>query len=64
MAALLPTLSGIVTGILILLFAGIVAWAWSRRRRAEFDATSRLPLEEDRPAARREGDHVKPERAP
>jgi len=47
MAAFLPTLSGIVTGILIVLFAGIVVWAWSRRRRADFDATSKLPLEED-----------------
>ena len=47
MAALLPTLSGIVTGILIVLFAGIVAWAWSSRRHATFDATARLPLEED-----------------
>ena len=44
MAALLPTLSGVMTAILIVLFAGIVAWAWSRRRRAAFDATARLPL--------------------
>jgi cytochrome c oxidase cbb3-type subunit IV len=48
-SSLWPTLSGILTGILILLFAGIVAWAWSGRRRAEFDATARLPLEEDAP---------------
>ena len=53
MAALLPTLSGILTGILIVLFAGIVAWAWSARRRAAFDATARLPLEEDARAERR-----------
>ena len=51
MAALLPTLSGILTGILIVLFAGIVAWAWSARRRVAFDATARLPLEEDRSGA-------------
>jgi cytochrome c oxidase cbb3-type subunit 4 len=64
MSAILPTLSGVVTGILILLFLGIVAWAWSRRRRAEFDATARLPLEEDRPASGRDGDHDQSERAP
>ena len=28
-------------------FIGIVAWAWSRKRKADFDAAARLPLEED-----------------
>jgi cytochrome c oxidase cbb3-type subunit IV len=51
MSALWPTLSGILTGILILLFALIFAWAWSGRRKTAFDATSRLPLEEDTTAA-------------
>ena len=40
MASLLPTLRGILTGVLMLLFIGIVAWAWS---------AARLPLEEDQP---------------
>ena len=48
MASLLPTLSGILTGVLILLFTGIVVWAWSAARRPAFDAAARLPLEEDR----------------
>ena len=40
-------LSGAFTAVLILLFTGLVAWAWSSKRRASFDATARLPLEED-----------------
>jgi cytochrome c oxidase cbb3-type subunit 4 len=41
------TLSGIVTAILIVLFIGTWVWAWSSRRREQFDAAARLPLEED-----------------
>ena len=41
------TISGIVTAVLILLFLGIVGWAWSGRRRATYEAAARLPLEED-----------------
>ncbi len=44
---LLGTLSGAFTAVLILLFVGLVAWAWSSKRRASFDASARLPLEED-----------------
>ncbi|MFT3755327.1 MAG: cbb3-type cytochrome c oxidase subunit 3 [Pseudoxanthomonas sp.] len=40
-------LSGIVTAILLVLFIVGWAWAWSPRRKAEFDATARLPLEEE-----------------
>jgi cytochrome c oxidase cbb3-type subunit IV len=50
MANLLPTLRGILTGVLIVLFTGIVIWAWSSARRKAFDAAARLPLEEDQPA--------------
>ena len=38
--------SGIVTAILLACFLGGCAWAWSARRRGEFDHASRLPLEE------------------
>lgn len=31
----------------LITFLGIVAWAWSSRRRADFEAASRLPLDED-----------------
>lgn len=40
-------LSGIFTVILLVAFIGIVAWAWSSRRRDQFEAAARLPLEED-----------------
>lgn len=39
--------SGIVTALLLLLFIGLVAWAWSSKRKADFDAAARLPLEGD-----------------
>ncbi len=38
---------GIITGVLLVLFIWLVAWAWSKARKAEFDAAARLPLEED-----------------
>ncbi len=40
-------LSGVMTAVLMLVFSGIVVWAWSGRRRQGFDAAARLPLEED-----------------
>ena len=42
-------LSGIITIVLMLLFVGIWIWAWRPRHRASFDATARLPLEDDTP---------------
>lgn len=41
------TFRGIVTGILLVSFLALVAWAWSRRRAPTFDAAARMPLEED-----------------
>ena len=38
---------GAVLILLILGFLGIVAWAWSRNRKEEFEKMSMLPLEED-----------------
>ena len=40
--------SGILTAILLATFAGLVAWAWSRRRQHDFSEASQLPLEDDR----------------
>ena len=40
------TLGGIVTAVLLLTFLGVVAWAWSGRRRHDFDAVARLPLDD------------------
>lgn len=41
------TLSGIATLVLMLAFLGLAAWAWSPRRRRDFDAAARLPLADD-----------------
>lgn len=40
------TVSGIVTAVLLLTFLGVVAWAWSGRRKRDFDAAARLPLDD------------------
>ena len=39
-------LSGIYTGLLIVLFIGIVGWAYSTHRRADFTEAARLPLDD------------------
>ena len=43
-------LSGIVTSILLVLFLAGWAWAWSPRRRADFEAAANLPLDDAQPA--------------
>ncbi len=40
-------LSGIVTSLLLLVFVAGWAWAWSPRRRHDFEEAARLPLEDD-----------------
>ena len=47
-------ISGLITIVLLVLFLGAWIWAWNPRRKAEFDAAARLPLDEtsDEPAAR------------
>jgi cytochrome c oxidase cbb3-type subunit 4 len=40
-------LSGIATAVLLACFVGGWIWAWSSRRRDEFDAAARLPLEDE-----------------
>lgn len=39
-------LSGLVTGLMLIAFLGAWIWAWSGKRKAEFDAAALLPLEE------------------
>ena len=41
--------------ILIIGFLGMWAWAWSKKRKPEFDRAARLPLEEDVPQPSRGG---------
>ena len=40
-------LAGIVTALLLALFIGGWAWAWSPRCRDAFDRAARMPLRED-----------------
>jgi cytochrome c oxidase cbb3-type subunit 4 len=40
-------ISGIVTALLLVLFIGGWIWAWSPKRKHEFDNAARLPLEEE-----------------
>ncbi|MBX9902823.1 MAG: cbb3-type cytochrome c oxidase subunit 3 [Burkholderiales bacterium] len=37
----------IITTVLFVVFIGIVLWAWSKGRRADFEAAARLPLDDD-----------------
>ena len=40
-------LRGLLTAVLLFSFLGLCVWAWSSRRKADFDASAALPLEED-----------------
>ena len=40
-------LHGLWTAAMIAVFAAIVVWAWSGRRKRDFDEAARLPLEEE-----------------
>ncbi|WP_027960203.1 CcoQ/FixQ family Cbb3-type cytochrome c oxidase assembly chaperone [Halomonas halodenitrificans] len=48
------TVSGIVTGILILVFIGITVWAYSKRRKPDFDEAANLPFADDDPQQNRD----------
>ena len=37
----------VITAVLFVVFIGIVWWAWSKGRRADFEAAARLPLDDD-----------------
>jgi cytochrome c oxidase cbb3-type subunit 4 len=39
----------IVTVVFFITFGGIFIWAWSDRRKKDFDAAANLPFEEDTP---------------
>jgi cytochrome c oxidase cbb3-type subunit 4 len=45
----IATFHSVWTVALLVLFLGIVAWAWSGRRKKAFDEAARLPLEDDEP---------------
>ena len=44
-------LSGIITAVLLVLFIVGWFWAWSPRRKQDFDAAARLPLDDQEPVA-------------
>lgn len=47
------TFRGIITGLLILAFVGITWWAYSKRRKPDFDEAAQLPFaDDDEPANR------------
>lgn len=37
----------IMTAVMFVVFMGIVFWAWSGRRKSDFEAAARLPLDDD-----------------
>jgi cytochrome c oxidase cbb3-type subunit IV len=43
------TVRGLVTLALLAAFVALVIWAWSKRRKADFDELARMPLEDDPP---------------
>ena len=43
----LATIHSLWTVLLMILFLGIVVWAYSSRRKKQFDAAARMPLEDD-----------------
>ena len=40
-------LRGGITAVIFIAFIGIWIWAWSKRRKADFDESAQLPLKED-----------------
>ena len=40
-------LRSVTTVVSLLIFVGIVAWAWSKRNQSNFDVAARLPFNED-----------------
>ncbi|WP_442682133.1 cbb3-type cytochrome oxidase subunit 3 [Stenotrophomonas sp. JC08] len=50
-------ISGIVTALLLVLFIGGWIWAWSPKRKREFEDAARLPLEDDNEQYSNGGEH-------
>ncbi len=38
---------GLMAGVLLAMFVGLLVWAFAAKRRERFESASRLPLEED-----------------
>lgn len=48
------TFHSVWTVLMLLAFIGIVAWAWSSKRRGSFDTAAKLPLQDDEEVVRPE----------
>ena len=44
------TVRGLLTVALLIAFVALVIWAYSKRRKPDFDRLARMPLEDDPPA--------------
>jgi cytochrome c oxidase cbb3-type subunit 4 len=51
-------LRGLITAVMLFAFIGVWLWAWSSRRKTEFDAQAALPLEEDHTMTTHERENV------
>ena len=49
---------GILTAIIFFAFIGIWVWAWSSRRKKDFEESAALPLEEDKPIRNNEREKI------
>ena len=49
---------GILTAIVFIAFIGIWVFAWSNRRKADYDAQAALPLEEDKILTNNEQENI------
>lgn len=52
-------LRGLYTLFMFIVFVGIVWWAWSSRRKQDFDEAAALPLEPDRASPRPHGEQAR-----
>ena len=43
----MTTFHSIWTALSLVLFIALIFWAWSKRRKSEFDQAARLPLDDD-----------------
>jgi cytochrome c oxidase cbb3-type subunit IV len=53
---------GLFTLLLMVIFIGIVFWAYSSRRKKDFDEAAQLPLQDDEPLQRRQAEQDKGKR--
>ena len=51
-------LRGVLTAVIFVAFIGIWVWAWSSRRKKDFEASAALPLEEDNPISTKERENI------